>query len=58
MPEASVHEDDQTVAFQHEIRAAGQGANVKTEAVSLPVDQGSDHAFRARIARADRSHVL
>jgi len=56
MPEASVHEDDDAMPWQHEVWPSRKIAAVKPEAESKRMDEAADGEFRARVARSNPGH--
>ena len=57
MPEATVHEDHGAAPGQHEIGRAGQIPAMQPEAVTHPVHDGPDDAFRLHVARPHPRHA-
>jgi hypothetical protein len=51
-----MHEDDDTMPRQHEVRAPRKVAAVKTEAKSESMHHATDGEFRARMARSNPGH--
>lgn len=57
MPEAAVDEDDRAPALHHNIRPAGQTADVEPIADTEGSEGTADCQFRAGVLAADRRHV-
>ena len=57
MPEATVHEDDQFVLWQYDVRLARQVLAVQPEPIAEPVQRRADEQFRLGVLAADAGHV-
>lgn len=57
MPEAAVHEHNDSVAFQDDVRAPGQAPIVKPESIAQSVQDRADRDLGCRVAGSDPGHV-
>ncbi len=56
MPETSMHEDNLTVTWKHNVRASWKVRSVQSKAVSHPVDKRAHKTFGCRIRPLDLRH--
>lgn len=57
VPEATMHENRQSMPRQHEVRSAGEVALMKSEAKPERVDQTPDNEFGSGVVLADPTHL-
>lgn len=56
VPEAAMYEDGRAVSWQHDIRLAGQLADMQAEPEPLSVQKASHQDFRFRVLPPDAGH--
>lgn len=57
MPVATVHEDNPSVHWKHEVRSSGKIATVKSKTESHAMNDGPNDQFRFCVARTYLRHV-